>query len=173
MAAQAKVLGSLCRPGPTPALPCKSRPAPLSAIRAHAQAYFSEVDANGVSLHSHLAEVIHKLLLEKPKDALETFESLSLETKGKHFKAAEKGGLKVPLRAVRSPLERIPAAAATTPAPPLCWVCSCHHRIAPPALCAGPARGTRHVLPPAQDLKSEEQPTKFMMQSKKLFKVWC
>ena len=58
------------------------------------QAFFSEANADGISMHSHLAEVIHKLLLEKPANPLESFESSSLEVKGKHFTAKE-AGLKV------------------------------------------------------------------------------
>lgn len=58
---------------------------------SYAQAFFSRSDKNGVSLHSHLSEVIHKLLQEKPADALETFESISLEVKQKHFVAHEPG----------------------------------------------------------------------------------
>jgi len=62
-------------------------------LAAMARAFFSEADANGVSLHSHLAEVIHKLLLEKPSNPLESFESISMDVKGKHF-AAKEAGLK-------------------------------------------------------------------------------
>lgn len=65
----------------------------MAASTLDYKAFFSKADKNGVSLHSHLAEVIHKLLLEKPANPLETFESVSLEVKKKHF-VSEEAGLK-------------------------------------------------------------------------------
>ena len=58
------------------------------------QAFFTQANKDGVSLHSHLAEVIHKLLLEKPADVFERFESTSIDVKTQHFVARE-SGLKV------------------------------------------------------------------------------
>ena len=49
-----------------------------------------------MSLHSHLTEVIHKLLATKDPNALGNFESLSLEVKAKHFTADEPGVTNVP-----------------------------------------------------------------------------
>jgi len=58
---------------------------------ADAKAFFSQADKSGVSLHSHLSEIIHKLLLEKPANPLEAFESISLQVKKNHFVASEAG----------------------------------------------------------------------------------
>ena len=60
---------------------------------ACAQAYFSKAGADGVSVRSHLAEIVHKLLLEKksPAEMLAKLESLSLEVKAAHFDANQPG----------------------------------------------------------------------------------
>ena len=55
------------------------------------QAFFSQTGPDGVSVRSHLTEVIHKLLLSKDPDALQKLESLSLEVKAKHFDANQPG----------------------------------------------------------------------------------
>jgi radial spoke head protein 4A len=55
------------------------------------QAFFSQAGADGVSVRSHLTEVIHRLLLSKEGDALEKLESISLEVKAAHFNAASSG----------------------------------------------------------------------------------
>lgn len=60
-----------------------------------AKAYFQQTNAAGVSLHSHLTEVIHKLITSKDPNALENFENISLETKKAHFTAAEPGAKNV------------------------------------------------------------------------------
>ena len=52
------------------------------------QAYLSVTNKDGVSLHSHLAEVIQELLASKDPDALSKLESISLDVKAKHFKPA-------------------------------------------------------------------------------------
>ena len=51
------------------------------------QAYFNQAGPDGVSMRSHLTEVIHRLLLSKDADALSKLESISLEVKAKHFDA--------------------------------------------------------------------------------------
>lgn len=56
---------------------------------AAAKAYFLQSNADGVSMHSHLAELIQSVLLSKDNDALEKLESLSLEVKAGHFNADE------------------------------------------------------------------------------------
>jgi len=50
------------------------------------KAYFLQADKEGVSLHSHIAEVLQTLLTSKDPNALANFESTSLEVKAKHFK---------------------------------------------------------------------------------------
>jgi len=57
-----------------------------------ALAFFSQAGDDGVSVRSHLTEVIHRLLQSKEADALKSLESISLEVKAAHFAAA--GGLK-------------------------------------------------------------------------------
>jgi len=54
-------------------------------------AFFSQAGADGVSVRSHLTEVIHKLLLSKDPDALAKLESISLSVKAKHFDANQPG----------------------------------------------------------------------------------
>ena len=61
------------------------------------QAFFSKTGADGVSVRSHLAELIHSLLLSKDPKALEKLESISLEVKAAHYD----GG--VPAAKVRRP----------------------------------------------------------------------
>lgn len=71
------------------------------------QAFFSQANSDGVSVRSHLTELIHRLLQSKDPDALKSLESLSLEVKASHFKA-ETAGQRVraaPLCAV-SPMPR-------------------------------------------------------------------
>jgi len=63
----------------------------MGSVPQDVKAFFSKSDDSGVSLHSHLAEIIHKLLLEKPDNPLEAFESISLEVKKNHFIAKEAG----------------------------------------------------------------------------------
>lgn len=55
------------------------------------KAFFLQQNTEGVSLHGHLTELIHSLLTSKDPNALEKLESLSLDVKAKHFKAAEAG----------------------------------------------------------------------------------
>ena len=57
-------------------------------VPPRSQAYFSKEGPDGVSVRSHLAELIHKLLTSKDPDALSKLESLSLEVKAAHFDAA-------------------------------------------------------------------------------------
>ena len=53
---------------------------------------FTQANAQGVSLHSHLSELIQQLLKAKdPK--LEELESISLEVKAKHFTSLEPAAL--------------------------------------------------------------------------------
>lgn len=84
----------------------RARPAPPAHLRRalhltrrpllpFAQAFFSKSGKDGVSVRSHLAELIHKLLISKDADALAKLESLSLEVKQAHFDAAQPGS-KVP-----------------------------------------------------------------------------
>jgi len=54
-------------------------------------AYFSKTAPNGVSVRSHLAELIHSLLTSKDPDALAKLESLSLDVKAAHFEAKQPG----------------------------------------------------------------------------------
>ena len=42
-----------------------------------AKAYLMKANAEGLSLYDHLAEVVSKLLAEKPEDALEQIEAIS------------------------------------------------------------------------------------------------
>ena len=70
---------------------CSTRKSQCSLACAIVQAFFTQADEGGVSLHSHLAEVIHKLLLDRPSDALSSFESTSIDVKAKHFVAHEAG----------------------------------------------------------------------------------
>lgn len=57
-------------------------------VHPAAQAYFQQTNKDGVSLHSHLAELIQELLTSKDPDALSKLESISLDVKAKHFKPA-------------------------------------------------------------------------------------
>ena len=75
------------RPPATPNRPPLLTLTPL----ARSQAFFSKSGSDGVSVRSHLAELIHKLLLTKDADALAKLESLSLEVKKAHFDAAQPG----------------------------------------------------------------------------------
>lgn len=59
-------------------------------------AFFSQTGPDGVSVRSHLTEVIHKLLLSKDPDALQKLESISLEVKAKHFDANQPGSKEKP-----------------------------------------------------------------------------
>lgn len=68
-------------------------------------AFFSKAGADGVSVRSHLTEVIHKLLLSKDPDALEKLESISLAVKAKHFDANQPGSKEKP---------EVPAGSVTT-----------------------------------------------------------
>jgi len=54
-------------------------------------AFFSQANSDGVSVRSHLTELIHRLLQSKDPDALKGLESLSLEVKASHFKAEAAG----------------------------------------------------------------------------------
>ena len=54
-------------------------------------AFFSQAGADGVSVRSHLTEVIHRLLLSKEANALEKLESISLEVKAGHFSGGAPG----------------------------------------------------------------------------------
>ena len=68
--------------------PCGVRVFPgQSDSSLRAQAYFSQTGKDGVSIRSHLTELIHKLLLSKNPKALEQLESLSLEGNNTHFDA--------------------------------------------------------------------------------------
>jgi len=60
------------------------------------KAFFQQTNASGVSLHSHLTEVIHKLLSSKDPNALDNLENISLEIKKQHFAAAEPGAKNAP-----------------------------------------------------------------------------
>lgn len=60
------------------------------------KAFFLQQNTDGVSLHGHLTELIHSLLTSKDPNALEKLESLSLDVKAKHFKAAEAGTRNLP-----------------------------------------------------------------------------
>lgn len=57
----------------------------------HAQAMLMQSNQDGVSIHSHLTELIHQLLMEKGASALEDLENISLGVKAKRFVAAEAG----------------------------------------------------------------------------------
>jgi len=59
------------------------------------KAFFQQANTDGVSLHSHLTEVIQHLLASKDPKALENFESISLGVKAKHFSAVEPGAKNV------------------------------------------------------------------------------
>jgi len=61
-----------------------------------AKAFFQQTNADGVSLHSHLSEVIHKLLISKDPAALDNLENISLEIKKQHFTAKEPGSKNPP-----------------------------------------------------------------------------
>jgi len=65
----------------------------MAASAVDPLAYFSKAGADGVSVRSHLAEIVHKLLLEKksPAEMLAKLESLSLEVKAAHFDANQPG----------------------------------------------------------------------------------
>jgi len=54
-------------------------------------AYFSKTGKDGISVRSHLAELIHTLLKSKDPDALAKLESLSLDVKQAHFDAKQPG----------------------------------------------------------------------------------
>jgi len=56
-----------------------------------AKAYFQQANAAGISVHSHLTEVIHRLITSKDENALKEFENISLEVKKAHFTAEEPG----------------------------------------------------------------------------------
>ena len=81
-----------------------------SAPRAP-QAFFLKANADGVSLHSHLTELVHSLLQSKDPKALEKLESISLGVKAKHFTASEEGS-KVRCAHAWLPPPRAPRAAA-------------------------------------------------------------
>ena len=61
-----------------------------------AQAFFQQTNAAGISVHSHLTELIQSLLLSNDPTAFENIENFSLDIKKKHFSPAEPG-LKVRL----------------------------------------------------------------------------
>ena len=68
--------------------PCSVRVSPGQPVSSLlAQAYFAQTGKDGVSMQSHLTELIHKLLHSKNPKALEELESLSLEVKKTHFDA--------------------------------------------------------------------------------------
>lgn len=56
-----------------------------------AEAYFAQATPDGISVRSHLAELIHRLLLSKEADALEKLETISMEVKAGHFNASAPG----------------------------------------------------------------------------------
>lgn len=45
------------------------------------KAFLLQTDGNGGSLYDHLSDVVLRLLEQRPKDALQHFENISLETK--------------------------------------------------------------------------------------------
>jgi len=59
-------------------------------------AFFSKEGADGVSVRSHLAELIHSLLTSKDPNALEKLESISLEVKAAHFDGGKPATKAVP-----------------------------------------------------------------------------
>jgi len=81
-----------------------------AAVHRHAMptdplAFFSKTGADGVSVRSHLAELIHSLLLSKDPKALEKLESISLEVKAAHYDGGVPAAKAVPT---------IPAGCVTT-----------------------------------------------------------
>ena len=54
-----------------------------------AKAYLMKANAEGLSLYDHLAEVVSKLLAEKPEDALEQIEAISADIKATRFVGGE------------------------------------------------------------------------------------
>ena len=103
----------LAAPARTPTLHCAAPSrAPLSSSAPRApQAFFLKANADGVSLHSHLTELVHSLLQSKDPKALEKLESISLGVKAKHFTASEEGS-KVRCAHAWLPPPRAPRAAA-------------------------------------------------------------
>ena len=55
---------------------------------AEGRDYLSKIDDNGVSVYSHITDVLARILAGKPADALDVFESVSLEAKAGHFTPA-------------------------------------------------------------------------------------
>lgn len=55
------------------------------------QAFFQQTNAEGVSMHGHITELIQTLLRSKDENALAEFENISLDIKKKRFVAAEPG----------------------------------------------------------------------------------
>lgn len=49
-----------------------------------AKAKLLKADANGVSLHDHLASVLDKIIVDDPDDALAMFEQISMAVKQQH-----------------------------------------------------------------------------------------
>ena len=65
-----------------------------------AKAYLMKANAEGCNLYDHLAEVMSKLLVEKPADALAQLEAISAEVKANKFvpgPAPAKAGTAPPL----------------------------------------------------------------------------
>jgi len=86
------------------------------------KAYLRKTDANGVSVYSHLTEVLATLLSEKPANALDMLEGVSLACKKAHYKASDE--ITVPEPPPETPAEAPPAvwaestAAMLSKAPP-------------------------------------------------------
>jgi radial spoke head protein 4A len=97
-------------------------------------AYLSQEGPDGMSVKSHLTELIHKLLLAKDPDALATLESLSLEVKAAHFDAAAgamPAGAKKP-KASLPPGMIVPATHETiVPTEPWCKSAKALHKLEP------------------------------------------
>ena len=51
------------------------------------KAFLRKTNADGVSVYSHLTEVLATLLETQPASALDAFEGVSLATKASHYKA--------------------------------------------------------------------------------------
>jgi len=66
---------------------------------AEDQAYFKKEDASGQSVHSHLTEMIHNMILKKDKisqvELLAQLENFSLEVKSNHFKAGKSSAKRI------------------------------------------------------------------------------
>jgi len=88
-------MDKVCAGWPTQANPTAEDPAgnrlTHPCVAPLPQAMLLACNKDGVSIHSHLTELIHSLLTDKDANALLNLENISLGVKAKRFAATEPG----------------------------------------------------------------------------------